>query len=215
MSLRLTVTMAFALLVPISGIALAETAAPTDAPAQSAEPPAKLGPLELTKTSAAKVLADIRENRARYESDSEALYAMVNERILELFDFRTMSLLVLGPNWKSASDEQKSRFVDGFRDLLVRTYSKALLQAGDAEIDWEPLDLAEGDTRTMVSGSVATNSGPVTIHWRLRERPEGWRVYDVVVDGISLVTNYRGSYSSEIRKIGLDGLIEKLEQRAG
>lgn len=182
----------------------------------ASEPPValeKLGPMELTQTSANRVLQSIRENRELYETDSVALYQMVDELILKLFDFRTMSLLVLGPNWKSASDEQKDRFVEGFRNLLVRTYSKALLQAGDTEIRWQPLDLAPGDTRTMITAKVPTTSGPITMNWRLRElKDQGWRVYDVVVDGISLVTNYRGSYNSEIRKVGLDGLIEKLEQ---
>lgn len=187
--------------------------APAEAPAE--ETKKELGPLELTSTSAARVIADINTNRALYESDSEALYGMVRELIGELFDFQTMSLLVLGPSWKKASDEQKTRFVDGFRNLLIRTYSKALLQAGDANVEWAPLDLAEGDTRTMVSGTVPTSSGPVTIHWRLRKTDIGWRVYDVVVDGISLVTNYRGTYTAEIRKVGLDGLIAKLEKNAG
>ncbi len=217
MPTRTISTLLLGLLVTLPGMALAD-AKPATTPAAQSVPLAteNLGPLELTQTSANRVLKSIRENRAVYESDSEALYAMVDELILKLFDFRTMSLLVLGPNWKSASPEQQDRFVEGFRNLLVRTYSKALLQAGDAEIIWEPLDLAPGDTRTMVSAQVPTTSGPIKMNWRLRQlKNVGWRVYDVVVDGISLVTNYRGSYNAEIRKVGLDGLIEKLEKSQG
>ncbi len=217
MRMRTTSTLLLGLLAGMPGLVMAEAALAAEPAAQEAAVPVEnLGPLELTKTSADRVLQSIRENRALYESDSDALYKMVDELILKLFDFRTMSLLVLGPNWKSASDEQKDRFVEGFRNLLVRTYSKALLQAGDSEINWEPLDLAPGDTRTMITAKVPTTSGPITMNWRLRELKDvGWRVYDVVVDGISLVTNYRGSYNAEIRKVGLDGLIEKLEKSQG
>lgn len=208
---RISISAVLSLCAAMSAPVQAETA--TAAPTQAAAE--KLGPLELTSTSAARVIADINENRALYESNSEALYGMVREVVGELFDFRTMSLLVLGPSWKNATEEQKDRFVEGFRNLLIRTYSKALLQAGDASVEWAPLDLAEGDTRTMVSGTVPTSSGPVTLNWRLRDTDAGWRVYDVVVDGISLVTNYRGTYTAEIRKVGLDGLIAKLEKNAG
>lgn len=172
-----------------------------------------LGPLELTKQAAEKVTQNIRAQRALYEQDSAALYAMVDDLVDAVFDFRTMSLLVLGPNWKSASEEQRERFMSAFKNLLIRTYSKALLQAGDAAIEWQPLELEPGEKRTMVRAAVPTSSGPVNISWRLRKLDEGWRVFDVVVDGISLVTNYRGSYSAEIRKSGLDALIEKMEQQ--
>nr|MBV6628326.1 ABC transporter substrate-binding protein [Oceanococcus sp. HetDA_MAG_MS8] len=188
---------------------------------QSADPTATqeialdpgLGPLELTQQAAEKVTQKIRANRSLYEQDSAALYAMVDDLVDSVFDFRTMSLLVLGPNWKSASEEQRERFMLAFKNLLIRTYSKALLQAGDAAIEWEPLELEPGEKRTMVRAAVPTSSGPVKIAWRLRKLSEGWRVFDVVVDGISLVTNYRGSYSAEIRKSGLDALIEKMEQQ--
>ncbi len=213
MRIRTTFPLMLGLLSGMPGLVMAETALAAEPAAQEAPAPEQnLGPMELTQTSADRVLKSIRENRELYETDSDALYKMVDELIVKLFDFRTMSLLVLGPNWKSATDEQKDRFVVGFRNLLIRTYSKALLQAGDAEISWEPLDLAPGDTRTMITAKVPTTSGPITMNWRLREvSGVGWRVYDVVVDGISLVTNYRGSYNAEIRKVGLDGLIKKLE----
>ena len=199
----------------LSGPAWAQStpSAPAPAAPATAEPaPNAQGPLEMTRSVAEDTLRDIRNNRSTYEQDSEALYAMVDKRILALFDFETMSLLVLGPNWKKASEEQQQRFVSAFKNLLVRTYSKALLQAGDEQINWQPLDLPAGATRTVVQASVDTDGKPIDISWRLREIEAGWRVYDVVVDGVSLVTNYRGSYNCEIRKIGLDGLIEKIEQ---
>lgn len=211
---RLTaLTAALALLLPLqvaaestAGSATAADTAPTEA--------APKGPLELTRSAADRVLGEIRNNRAKYESDTAALITLVDGLVDQLFDFQTMSLLVLGPHWKSASEEQRSRFVEGFKNLLIKTYSKALLQAGDEPIQWEPLDLAPGDTRTIVNAKAQTSAGPIAMSWRLRQTGDSWRVYDVVVDGISLVTNYRGSYSAEIRKVGLDGLIQKLEQHA-
>lgn len=200
-------------LIPVQAAVAADSAEPEAAAVTPAQ--TELGPLELTQEAARRIIADIQENRTLYETDSEALYRMVDELLLTAFDFETMSLLVLGPNWKSASDEQKARFVSSFKGLLIRTYSKALLQAGDTEIVWAPLDLAPNDSRTVVSAKVPTISGPIEMNWRLRKREEGWRVYDIVVDGISLVTNYRGTYNAEIRKIGLDGLIEKLERSQG
>jgi phospholipid transport system substrate-binding protein len=126
-----------------------------------------------------------------------------------------MSKLALGKNWRSADDEQQARFVDEFRLLLIRTYSTAMLEYTDEEIRFLPFRDDLSRKRVSVPMEVVQPAGPsIPMALSLYQNKGGdWKVYDVKIDGISLVTNYRSSFDNEIRKGGMDKLIEDLAER--
>lgn len=194
------------LLVPLLGGA--EETRPAE------EPTAYPAPDKLIRQVANDLLQRINANKDSYVDDPTKLHAMVNEVVLPHFDFELISRLVLGSHWKQASEEQQQRFQNQFKELLLNTYGNALLQYSEETIDWKGAEYGDKPGRAQVASSVkAAGAAPVPIVYRLRETDDGWKVYDVAVDNISLVTNYRGTYASEIRRGGLEALIAKLEEK--
>jgi len=125
-----------------------------------------------------------------------------------------MTQLAVGRNWRDASDTQKKSLIDEFRTLLVRTYSTSLSQYRNQTIDVKPLKIAAADTDVVVKTQVNQPGGqPIPIDYSVEKTSEGWKVYDVLIDGVSLVTNYRSSFNTEIQKSGIDGLIKSLVDR--
>jgi len=171
-------------------------------------------PDELVRTTTDKIQALLKQNHALYKKDTDKLYAMVYEHILPHFDFRAMSKLVLARNWRGASEDQRTRFAGEFRDLLVRTYATALLNYTDEEIIMMPFRASPGDKRVEVKTEVKRSSGGpnIPLYYRFYKKDEKaeWKVYDVSIDGISMVTNYRSVYADKIRKQGLDALIASM-----
>ena len=175
---------------------------------------ASIAPLDLVKQTSDQVLSTIKENHGTLQSDPEKLYKLVDEIVLPHFDFQRMSQLVLGKYWRSASPEQQQRFTHEFRTLLVRTYSKALVQYKDQTIAYLPMRGDETSGDVLVRTEVQQPDGyPIPISYSLYEVSGDWKVYDVVIDNVSLVTNYRSSFASDIRKAGLDDLIARLAER--
>lgn len=172
-------------------------------------------PDDLIKQTSEKVLQTLKENKAAFEKDSEQIYSMVNEIILPHLDFRAMSKLALGKNWRTANEQQQERFVEAFKTMLVRTYSKSLTTYTDQKIEFLPYrPPAEGKITVTVKTQIIQDNGPsIPIDYSLRVKDDEWKVYDIKIDGISLVTNYRNSFESDIRKVGMDGLIEKLDDK--
>ena len=174
--------------------------------AQSAE--------DIVKSTADQVIKKIAENRAGLDAHPEQLYDLINDLVIPHFDFTSMSKWVLGNNWRQASDEQREKFVNEFRTLLVRTYARALLEYSDQQINYLPVQSDPNSNLVVVKTEVqSTGSPPVPIDYRMHVSNGGWKVVDVIVDGISLVATYRGSFASEIRKNGIDALISKLTER--
>jgi len=175
-----------------------------------------LGPQELVQQTSDKMLKAIKAERAEIDKDNSRLYALVEEIILPHFDFQRMSMLVLGKYWRQASDDQRRRFTEEFRFLLVRTYATAMLEYTDQKISFLPFRAAAGDENVTVQTEVDQAGGfPIPIDYKMSKDNTGqWKVYEVAIDGVGLVINYRSSFSTEIRgKAGLDGLISKLKQR--
>jgi phospholipid transport system substrate-binding protein len=180
----------------VSGAALAETT-----------------PEDLVRSSADAILVDIKKNRATYSKNYDKLYKMAEEKVLPHFDFRRMAQWVLGRNWKAASPEQRDRFVAEFRDQLVATYSTALLSYNDQEIIYLPVPFKPGDTEALVKTEVKQGGGKpnIPIHYDFYKNKDGaWKVYDIKIDGVSIVVNYRSVYASKIRDKGLDALIAEI-----
>lgn len=179
-------------------------------PAQGASAP----PDQVARETADRTLSQIEARREELRRDPGQLYALVEEQILPHFDFERISQLVLGRYWKDANPEQRKRFNEAFQGMLVRSYSHALVEYDSERIEWAPLRMPPGTTDVVVRSNVVRKNGPpIPINYNIHLKDNRWLVYDVTIDAISLVTNYRGTFSSEIRKNGLDGLIARLEQK--
>ncbi|MDH5649156.1 MAG: ABC transporter substrate-binding protein [Gammaproteobacteria bacterium] len=165
---------------------------------------------------AAKEIQDLlKQNHAAYSEDHKKLYAMVHEKVLPYFDFGAMSKLVLATNWKAANESQRDRFTIAFRDLLVRTYATAFLKYTDDKIVFLPFHGKPGDKKVTVDAEIRPASGgpAIPMSYRFYFNKQGqWKVYDVSIDGVSLVINYRSVYAEKIQKEGLDALIASIEK---
>ena len=134
--------------------------------------------------------------------------------MLPHFDFTRMTRLAVGRNWQQATPEQREALTKEFRTLLVRTYSTSLSQYRNQKIEVKPLQASPTDTDVVVRTAVIQEGGPpIPIDYRMEKTKEGWKVYDVVVDGASLVTTYRGSFNEQIQRAGIDGLLKTLQER--
>ncbi|HBV21819.1 MAG TPA: hypothetical protein DEF07_08890 [Nitrosomonas sp.] len=151
----------------------------------------------------------------RIGDDKERMLDLIEDKILPHFNFTRMTRLAMGKHWSSAAPEQQNVLVDQFRTLLVRTYSNALTSYRNETVKVNPIKELGDSVDTTVRLIVMQGSGkqPVPIDYSMEKGPDGWKVYDVTVAGVSLVTNYRGSFNSQIRKGGVDGLIKTLSDK--
>lgn len=168
-------------------------------------------PDALVKSMVDEVLAVIKTNK-----DRRVLGEVVDKKVLPNFDFQAMTRLAVGRSWREASPAQQQALENAFRALLVTTYTTALSQStgSDQSVDVRPTAVKPADddvtVRTMVKDS---SRKPFAVDYRLTKGANGWKVYDVAVENLSLVTNYRGSFQTEITKSGIDGLIKSLEAK--
>jgi phospholipid transport system substrate-binding protein len=171
-------------------------------------------PDELVRNVASEVLGIVKSDKDIQAGDSKKVIALVEEKVLPHFDFTHMTALAMGRNWRKASTVQKKQLTDEFRTLLVRTYSTALTKYRDQTIEYKPLRSQPGDTDVTVRSSIQQSGAePVTIDYSMEKTSSGWKVYDVTVAGISLVTTYRDAFAQEVHNVGVDGLIKKLADK--
>jgi phospholipid transport system substrate-binding protein len=169
---------------------------------------------EVIQDTSAQMLSALRQNYAALKQDSSQIYGLVDQIVLPNFDFELMSRWVLGRAWQQATPEQRRRFTDEFRTLLVRTYAKALLEYANEEVRVLPQPGAADGNDMMIKTEVRLKAGqPIQINYSMHFGNNAWKVYDVTVDGVSLVTNYRGTFATQIRDSGLDAVIADLQQR--
>ena len=149
--------------------------------------------------------------------DPAKVEKLANEKILPYFNFQRMTQLAVGRAWRDASEAQKTALINEFRRLLVRTYSSSLSQFKNQLIEVRPLKLSSTDTEVVVKTTILQSGGPgVPIDYSMEKMPgtgDDWKVFDVLIDGVSLVTNYRSSFATEIKTAGIDGLIKSLTER--
>ncbi|MFP5504929.1 MAG: phospholipid-binding protein MlaC [Gammaproteobacteria bacterium] len=173
-----------------------------------------LDPETLVRQTSERMLAVLKEQHDVIKAEPARLYGLVDDIVLPHFDFERMARWVLGKNWRQATPEQQRRFVVEFRNLLVRTYGTALLEYNDQQVRFLPLRMPADAQEVTVRTEVQKPGGmPITINYSMFRRDDGWKVYDVVIDGISLVSNYRTDFSAQIRSGGIDALIAKLAER--
>lgn len=171
-------------------------------------------PDELVKHVVNEVLDIVKNDKDIQGGDMKKIAALAEQKILPHFDFERMSRITLGEQWKQASPTQRDAFVKEFRSLITRTYSSALTKYRDQTIEYKPLRASPGDADVKVTSLIKQSGGEaIPVEYDLERGSDEWKVFDVVIAGISLVTTYRGQFSSEIRQNGMDALIHKLEEK--
>jgi len=184
--------------------------APAAAPAANAS---SLSPGELVENSAKRMLLELDANRAMYRNDPKKLDTLVGTVLLPNFDTDYAARLVLGQTWRTATPEQRQRFVDAFYHSLLRNYGAALIDFTGDRFVVLPYKGDPGDTTATVRTEVKRESGAkVPVNFSLRKTPDGWKAWDVVIDGISYVKSFRTDFAAEIQQRGLDDVIMRLER---
>ena len=175
---------------------------------------AEMAPDALVKKTAEEVLTIVKTDKDIQAGNQQKIFAVAEEKILPNFDFDRVCRMVLGKNWKSATPEQQAAFKKEFRSLLLRTYASALGKYQDQVIEYKPLRMEAGATNVTVKTQILQSGGqPIAVDYSLVKANEGWKVYDIVIENVSLVTNYRSQFSNEVRQNGLDSLIKKLADK--
>jgi phospholipid transport system substrate-binding protein len=170
-----------------------------------------IAPDVLARTTTQEVLAILKQDKELQNGNQARVYQLVESKILPNFDFNRMTQLAVGKHWPGATAQQKQALVNEFRNLLVRTYSGSLLAFSNQAVVFKPLTLKPDDTDVTVHSDIRQpGSQPIPIDYSMFKTASGWKVYDVAIDGVSLVTNYRASFSSTVRQNGIDGLIKTL-----
>jgi phospholipid transport system substrate-binding protein len=175
-----------------------------------------LAPDAQVKKITEEVIGIIKQDQDIRAGNQKKINELVDAKVLPHFNFSHMTALAVGRNWPKASADQQKALTSEFRTLLVHTYSSALSTYKNQVIEVKPLRAAAGDTDVAVRTQVKQpGTEPVSIDYSMEKTPGGWKVYDVVVGGVSLVTNYRETFNAEIRDGGVDGLIKSLASKNG
>ena len=175
----------------------------------------EVAPDVLVKTVTNEVLDIVRKDKDIQSGNTKKAIDLVEAKVLPHFNFTRMTQLALGKDWRQASAAQQKTLTDEFHVLLVRTYSKALTEYKNQTIDFKPFALKPGETdvrvRTQIKQSGAGKN--IELDYDLEKSGATWKVYDISVGGISLVTTYRDSFASEVRNNGIDGLVKSLQAK--
>ena len=171
-----------------------------------------IAPNALAKSVTQDVITEIRNNSAAH--DPAAIARLVEAKVLPHFDFSRMTRLAMGRNWRLISPEQQQALIAEFKTLLVHTYSASLTLYRNQRIEFDPLRAAPGDTDVTVRSLVRQSGAqPIRIDYEMEKEPSGWKVYNVSIDGISLVVTYRDTFANQVREHGVDGLIKSLADK--
>ena len=199
--------MSFRMIAAIASLFAGVALAATPALAQEA-------PDALVKRVSQEVIQIIKSDPLVQAGNEARIREVMESKLGPHFDFTRMTSLAMGRNWRSATPEQQKRLTDEFKTLLVRTYSGALNQYRNETIETKPLRVASGETEVTVRTVVIKPTGsPVQIDYTMAQTPTGWKAYDVIVGGVSLVTNYRDEFAAQIKTGGIDGLIKTLTDK--
>ena len=177
---------------------------------------AQEAPDAMVKRVTQETVSIIKSDPKIQAGDQARIREVIETKLLPNFDFERMTALAMGRNWRNASPEQQKQLVDQFRTLLVRTYSGALNQYRDQTFDFKPLRAEPGATDVIVkTEAMRQGQQPVQLDYGMTKKDGTWKVYDVIVGGVSLVTNYRDEFASQIQSGGIDGLIKALNAKNG
>jgi phospholipid transport system substrate-binding protein len=165
----------------------------------------------LARTTTQEVLLILKQDKDILRNNQSRVYQLVEDKVLPNFDFYRMTQLAVGKHWPNATAQQKQSLVNEFRNLLVRTYSRSLTEFSNQTVEFKPMTIRPDDTDVTVHTEIRQpGAQPLPIDYSMYKTAFGWKVYDVAIDNVSLVTNYRASFSSTVRQSGIDGLIKTL-----
>lgn len=169
----------------------------------------------LARDTTQEVLTILKQDKELQSGNQAKVYQLVEAKILPNFDFNRMTQLALGKHWARATAKQKQSLVTEFRNLLVRTYSTSLTEFTNQTVEFKPLTMKPADSDVTVRSEIRQPGGqPIPINYSMYKTAFGWKVYDVTIDSVSLVTNYRASFANTIRQQGIDGLIKTLADQS-
>jgi phospholipid transport system substrate-binding protein len=170
-------------------------------------------PAAVVRNTAERVLDSLRSDRARYQDD-HALFQLVRDVVFQRLDRERTAQWVMGANWRTATPAQREQFIAEFSDLLLRTYGTALRQYDSEKLNYLPAQAPAGADRVTVRTEIIRPDGPkVSVDYLLTNRSGEWKVYDVIIENVSLVVTYRSEYSAIIKRDGMDGLLKQLSDR--
>lgn len=168
-------------------------------------------PDQLVQQVTEEVLEIVRKDKDIQNGNTQKVIDLVERKVLPNFNFSRMTALALGKDWRKATPAQQTQLTNEFRTLLVRTYSNALTSYRNQKVVYKPFKMNAGDSEVLVRTEIAQpGAKPIQLDYSLEKQDSGWKVFDVVVAGISLVTNYRDQFSQEVRSGGIDGLIASI-----
>jgi len=171
-------------------------------------------PDALIKKVTEDVLTIVRQDKDIQSGNTKKAIELVEGKVLPNFNFMHMTALAMGKDWNKATPEQRKQLSDEFKTLLVRTYSNALTGYKDQTVRYKPTKMQAGDAEVVVKTEVVqSGSKPIQLDYSMEKLAEGWKVYDVIVAGVSLVTNYRDTFGQEVRANGVDGLVKMISNK--
>ena len=175
---------------------------------------ADVAPDALARSVTDEVVAIIRADKELQAGNPQKVAQLVETKVLPHFNFTRMTQLAVGRNWRQATPEQQRVLTEEFKTLLVRTYTTAFTQYRNQTIEYRPLRMSPGDTDVVVKSLIKQPTGqPVAVDYTMEKAGSTWKVYDVKIEGISLVENYRNTFNGEIQRNGIDGLIAALKNK--
>lgn len=173
-----------------------------------------VAPDALIKTTVQEVLTVVKQDKEIQAGNQKKILELVDAKVLPHFDFTRMTQLAVGKSWRQATPEQRQALVTEFRNMLVRTYTKAFTVYRDQTVEVKPFKMAADATEATVKTSInKAGVQPVLVDYEMEKTPDSWKVYDVSIEGVSMVSSYRGTFTSEIQEKGIDGLIKTLSDR--
>lgn len=173
-----------------------------------------VAPDALIKTTVQEVLTIIKQDKEIQAGNQKKVLELVDAKVLPHFNFTRMTQLAVGKAWRTATPEQKQTLTSEFRNMLVRTYTKAFTSYKDQTVDVKPVKVPAGESEVTVRTSIAKPGGQsITVEYELEKSGSTWKVFDLTVEGVSLVTSYRGTFAEQIQQGGLDGLIKTLVEK--
>ena len=173
-----------------------------------------VAPDVLIKTTVDEVLSIVRQDKDIQAGNQKKILELVDAKVLPHFDFMRMTQIAVGKHWRTATPEQKQNLTTEFRNLLVRTYTKAFTVYRDQKVEVKPFKMPPGATEVTIKTVIIKPGEPnIPVDYDMEKTDAGWKAYDLAVEGVSLVTNYRGTFSEQIQQAGIDGLIKTLVEK--
>lgn len=173
-----------------------------------------VAPDMLIKDTVQEVVTIIKHDQEIQAGNQKKILALVDSKVLPHFDFTRMTQLAVGKYWRTATPEQKQALVTEFRNMLVRTYTKVFTVYRDQTIEVRPIKMIAEETEATVQTIISKpGTPPVLVNYEMKKAADGWKVFDITIEGVSMVMNYRGTFASAIQENGLDGLIKTLADK--